>query len=1176
MLMKRLFFIALLAFFSIVFLSLASILVFSIQSLPERQFSVTPEMVYINWTDSHKTNITVSLNTTDFTNITVEILNQTTSFVENYTQGNTETTCLYGYNFLQIQNATALYNTTTLINTTTDNTTQLALIYKNLQCKPGRYYIPVLTIRNTTNITENASISVTVDIPINTPADYFSTVTGVGNFNGQIPINSTYYHSYYFNTSSIENATGIAVTISGWPLPQDIDLFLFDNSSTQLLKARSIGKSTTSESFFFNYLDHLNPGMWEIRIYGNSTSAIPYSGNITFTTLNITNTSDSGKQISSIDFGIMNVTNSVNYTNITLRNEGNISLTNVAETKEFYHIQRFSASGAKNFTFLVPDSSITSKVKVALNWTGGGNYSFNLYNQDDTFLVNSVNRYVYSNFTGAMQEEYNETTSIPSTSGFWRVEVKNNTKSVNSYTLTVYIHPISTWITTNYSTMSFTNRGNSSNMHINISVPTSALNGSYEGYLQYLDNRGAGIKIPLKVDVTTPMLVVNNTLNSLSYRIDENYGVNLTKTLYINITNLGFFDLNVSFLNSTNQTLTCSTPSTCSGYNGTFSFNKTSIVSANNWNLTEVNITFNYSAAIGIYDGWIRINGANDAIINSRPYANFTVNLRLNLTRLLEPRIVLSTSFDGDNVVGNASVLAENVTHKVKIYYINGTDEIEAGNALNTSNFTVWLLERNVSYRIPSTGGLNLTNNTNPLYFGGYYNINSTVPANQPGGSYEVHTSTVWTRDDGKYFTGEGINKSTVIINNTGLYMTTNSSTSLSLSNGTTSVFYTNVTNYGPLAASSATINFTESCGGYSIGVTGLSSGCSGSQSDITFTISPAGHSSSCLVWWTVSAGSSSASACTGNIIGSPTNKWFNPSGINVSVTVTGPSDGDNGDGDGDGLNYTLPTYVAGLAFSEAESLIIVQQNSSNSTIVTVTNTGNISQNINFTVEDINSTWYTLNSTNASLLVSKFASFLVNFNIGDVEVNEYSGKWKAYSVNKTITSDFTLKVLPSEEEKREINDTLLLYKVNLTILETDINQSREEGVNVNLTEAKLSDLKLKIQQAEDYIAQGDYFSAYQLFSEIDLLFIQTRNELNNAIEEHEEEGEPWFVLPELPGDILIYVGIGGGIVAAIILAYLFWPTPTKPKKYIFKHKEEKIWGQLKQKWAKLSKKKEKK
>jgi len=227
--MKKLFFIALLAIFSIIFLSLASILVFSIQSLPEREFSVTPEMVYINWTDDHKTNITISLNATDFTNTAIEIVNQTTSLVENYTQENTETTCQYGYNFLEIKNGTGSYNTTTL-NITIVNTTELALIYKNLQCKPGRYYIPVLTIRNTTDITENASISVTVDVPINTPADYFSTITGIGNFNGQIPINSTYYHSYYFNTSSIENATGIGVNISGWSLPQDIDLFLFDKS----------------------------------------------------------------------------------------------------------------------------------------------------------------------------------------------------------------------------------------------------------------------------------------------------------------------------------------------------------------------------------------------------------------------------------------------------------------------------------------------------------------------------------------------------------------------------------------------------------------------------------------------------------------------------------------------------------------------------------------------------------------------------------------------------------------------------------------------------------------------------------------------------------------------------------------------------------------------------------
>ncbi|MDI6798663.1 MAG: hypothetical protein QMD12_01535 [Candidatus Aenigmarchaeota archaeon] len=1156
--MKRKFlstkFLSILAMSSfIILLGLSINTTLSVWSSPERQFNVTPETVFINWTGNYKSNITISLNATDFSNATVEILNQTASFTENYTQENTQTVCQSHHNFLQVQNASGYYNNVVL-NISVTNTTEVALIYANLQCMPGRYYIPILTINASVN--ENANISVIADIPINVPS------TGTGSFKGSLPINSTYYHSYYFDTSSIENATGIAVNIS-WSLPQDIDLFLFDNSSTPLLKAKSINKSTTSESLLFNYLNYSNPGMWEIRIYGNSTSEIPYSGNIAFTTLNITNTSDPGQQISSIDFGVRNVTDVINFINITLKNEGNISLTDVVETKEFYHVKRFSGSGTQNFKFLVPDSSIASKVKVSLNWTGGSNYSFNLYNQNDVLLANSVNKHIYANFTGAMQEEYNETTSIPDSTGFWKVEVKNSTATADPYTLTIYIYPVSTWVTTNYTAMTF-NRSNYTDVHINVTIPTTALNGSYEGYLQYLDNRNAGIRIPIKVDVTTPMLVVNNTMNSLMYRIDENYGVDLTRSLYFNISNLGFYDLNVNFPNSTN--LTCTTPSTCSGYNASLSFNTTPVVFSNNWNLTQVNITFNSSMPVGSYEGWITINGTNDPIINSRPYTNFTINLKLNLTNLLDTRIYASTTPDGDNVVGNASgnLVPENVTQKVKVFYINGT-EIEAGNALNTSNFAVWLVEKNVSYRIPSESSLTLFNGTNPLYFNENYHINSTVPANQPGGIYEVHVSTSWTRSDGKSFTGEGVNRSTLIINNTGLHMSSNitgcsfgssCSTSFEMDNNTARTIYVNVTNFGPLAASSAKIKFDRgSCTGYSVAVDGLTSGCSGTGTGDTSTISPSAYSSSCIVWWTITAGSSAASACKSSIIGDTANKWFNPYGINVTITVTAPEEGLPPE------NYTPPTYVASLAFTKADSFISVQQNSSNSTTVEVKNTGNITQNITFSILNISSTWYTINSTSVILAVNKTAGFLVTFSVGNEEIKDYSGIYKAESPNKTITSSFTLRVLPSEASKAYTNSTLAAYRQNMNDLSTRINQLKAQGYNVDLAEAKLSELRVTIEQAENYIAQGDYFSAYQLLSSIKSLLEQTKEELSKAQKEEKAA--------EQISSYITYALIAAGIVGAIILAYLFWPTkPYKPR--------EEVWERLREKWELLGKKKEEK
>ena len=95
--------------------------------------------------------------------------------------------------------------------------------------------------------------------------------------------------------------------------------------------------------------------------------------------------------------------------------------------------------------------------------------------------------------------------------------------------------------------------------------------------------------------------------------------------------------------------------------------------------------------------------------------------------------------------------------------------EIEAGNALNTSNFTVWLTGINVtSYRIPSSGGLNLTNGTT----GGQYTyntadhsywVNFTVPANMPGEYYKVHVSTNYYKNRSSH-SGEGLNQ-TLLIN---------------------------------------------------------------------------------------------------------------------------------------------------------------------------------------------------------------------------------------------------------------------------------------------------------------------------------------------------------------------------------------------------------------------------
>jgi hypothetical protein len=259
----------------------------------------------------------------------------------------------------------------------------------------------------------------------------------------------------------------------------------------------------------------------------------------------------------------------------------------------------------------------------------------------------------------------------------------------------------------------------------------------------------------------------------------------------------------------------------------------------------------------------------------------------------------------------------------------------------------------------------------------------------------------------------------------------------------------------------------------------------------------------------------------------------------------------------------TVRIYTIDFIFTKAENLTIVKQNSLNSTIVEIKNTGELSQNISFTIEDINSTWYSINATNVSLASGKSASFLVDFSVGNVEIKDYTGRFKAYSPNKTITSNFTLRVLPAKEKEVEINSTLANYTEEMLKLEKEINQTKAQGLNVSLAEEKLNQLKTKIEQGENYTAKGDYFNAYLILKEIETLINDTKNELNKVKQIIKEEERK---------SLIIYVVIGVCIVLIIILAYLFWPTKAKlaVKPEVSR---EQIWFRLKRKWEELGKKK---
>lgn len=381
----------------------------SIWSTPLLAFNATPNTVYLNWTNGYQANVTITSNGTNIltntSNITIEIYNTTSSLTWNYSQFNNYPSCLNSTNYLIVQNATTYGNVSGPMNGSfTNNNVNLTLIYSTTSsihpCSPGRYWIGTLTIGNYTNSTEQTYVSVVLDIPIsqNSSNNPLSNTTGLGSFGySSMPANATHYQSYFFNATSsgdayVRNATGVLINLTGWPSSQDVDSFLFDNSGN--LKAKSINKNT-SEQIIYSYLPSANQ-MWEIRVYGNTsnTSGITYSGQIVFNTLNMTDASDTTQRINLLNFTSafgtsMNSTN-MSTINVTLRNEGNINLTNVAESKNLYHVEKFVLSGNQNISIVVPNSTVTSKLKVLLNWTGASNYSFDVYKSDGSLAMSSI------------------------------------------------------------------------------------------------------------------------------------------------------------------------------------------------------------------------------------------------------------------------------------------------------------------------------------------------------------------------------------------------------------------------------------------------------------------------------------------------------------------------------------------------------------------------------------------------------------------------------------------------------------------------------------------------------------------------------------------------------------------------------------------------------------------
>ena len=277
---------------------------------------------------------------------------------------------------------------------------------------------------------------------------------------------------------------------------------------------------------------------------------------------------------------------------------------------------------------------------------------------------------------------------------------------------------------------------------------------------------------------------------------------------------------------------------------------------------------------------------------------------------------------------------------------------------------------------------------------------------------------------------------------------------------------------------------------------------------------------------WTIKG--NGEGTCNLTIYGS--SPWFNNLSIKVEVEATTQATTTTTTTYTTQTTTTTTTTTQSFDFEivEAPSLILLQQNSTNSTLVKVKNTGNVDQTINLTIEGINSTWFEVSPSSYTLEPNETKAFNVTFSIGMVEVKEYEGKFKAVGAEKTQLKSFTLRVLPAEFNQTYIENMIHWIQNETLKLKQNLTQLEKQGINVSIVKQMLEILEQNLNQSLDYLEQRDYYSAYLMLD--DLLSMLNKTQL-----------QLYSLVPKKGIDYTTYVLAGIIGVVALLLIYLFWP-----------------------------------
>ncbi len=1167
------------------------------------EFNATTDAFYANWTqpdwvDAYSFNITIGNNASSPAWMVFNVTNATLI--------KTSASDLAG---IIVNNNTAVANQ---INVSSFDMANVTVRFNASLLKPGRY-IGNITIVNSTNANARINnITVRLDVPLTMNVTYFRSNTFFGNVSP-----SNRFDVFFFNLST---ANGLYANVND----SRVDLLLFDDSDVLV----AINTTNSSGNKTLLYAAPAHQRVYQLKIFFNTTNAslaVPYNGIVEFSSLN------SSQKF--LDFGPVNASpDAVNPTKLTfnINNTAQVNYTAVTETKQLSKVEIYTnAQNSSNFT--IPISGNYLSFDVTLEWNNASSdFNVTIYNSSANAVSSQNKRTDMFNVTGLGFNKIfsRATANINEFNKSWVVSV--NGDPLAYYNLTIKINIGTSWLNSsfgNYTAYYVLNATqNSTSIEFNASVPQLSTEGIYNGTLVYRADTGHYMAIPFGMNITIPMLAVNNSFSQILLLVTDNMGANKTLDYTFSVNNTGSYALNV---NDTNSTSLNNSGSNTIGFNYSFS----NSVAARGSTLLKVRMnitTLSVQASESVYYGWIKLNATN-----AHPYKEFLINITLNLTNKLN---VITSGVANQTDKGvwiNPINKTVNYTHlaSTEPVFINATVNVTFQNGtfvggLNSSNFTAWLqqefLYENSNYTFNFTN-VNVSSVIEASPSQKNYVLNISIPSTVAGGNYSVFVSafdgnsafrnsgtggfnylyvnssalvidlTNKTHDSDD-FSVEGARDVFVNVTNVGGGALFNVSVELSVTGSCTSIVggYTPVYNIGNLSGfrtysnasavwkinigSNSTCTITAvgagppgvwilndsmvaSYRGYFIssGSTTSSSGGGTSTPSLAVAIGTdrAAYLKASTVGFNFSVTSSSSkitgslvkynitdpagiklteASCTTNSSGQCAGSYALPSDKNGTFKISATASKDTYTSGSASKTFTVSDYAATI--TSYEKTVYVLQGSSNTTKVTVRNSGLHNGMFALAISGLEGSWWNASQKNTSINADQSADFDVRFDVpSGAVVKNYTVKY-SISVNAEIASAYLyLVVMPTEKTKAEINVTLANYTAALNSLIQRFNETKlltGNSNDINTTEEKINGAVSLVARATEYLNRGDFVRANELAIQAKGM-IDTADALLKAM----EAGQSSKKL----NNILMVAGAVAAVAGVGIVVYMMLPAP---------------------------------